>query len=251
MSSGRNIKHRLAGLAHVFPPLARLIYRLRYGKFGPRLADAIPIPSWLGSNESLVLAEACHDLPANATIVEIGSFLGKSAVVLAGARKMRGSGIVHCVDPFDASGDAFSIPFYQAIADSHRLPLRQRFESHLARAGLSDWVHVHQGTAASIAVGWTEPIDMLFLDGDQSPEGANLTYESWAPFLKVGGIIALHNSSEREYDLGHDGHRLLALRRVRLPQYGEIRCVETTTFARKLIKWPSGSPDVMAINHSA
>jgi MMP 1-O-methyltransferase len=245
MSSKTSIKRRLAGFVHLFPPLARLIYRLRYGKFGPYLADAFPIPSWLGLNESLVLAEACHELPANAAIVEIGSFLGKSAIIMAGARKLRGSGIVHCVDPFDASGDAFSIPAYKAIADSHRLSLRQRFESHIAQAGLSDWVQVHQGTAASIAAGWTEPIDMLFMDGDQSPEGVDLAYESWAPFLKVGGIIALHNSSERAYDPGHDGHRRLLFRRVHSPQYGELRCVDTTTLARKLMPSPSGTPDGM------
>ena len=226
---------RLRGrLVHAFPPLARLLYRVCYGKFGTALADAVPVPGFLDWRESLALADVCHELPANAVIVEIGSFLGKSAVVLAGARKLRGSGIVHCVDPFDASGDAFSIPFYRAIADADVLPLRQRFDAHITRAGLTDWVRAHRGTAASIAAGWIEPIDMLFLDGDQSPEGARLAYESWAPFLKAGAIVALHNSSERTYDPGHDGHYLLALHVMRPPQYAGIRCVDSTTFGRKL-----------------
>ena len=167
-------------------------------------------------------------------VVEIGSFLGKSAIMLAGARKARGSGRVHCIDPFDLSGDAFSVPAYHAIADTDARPLRARFQANIARAGLTDWVVVHEGTAATVAAAWTEPIDMLFFDGDQSPEGARLAYEAWEPFLKVGGLIALHNSNDRSYAPGHDGNRLLATGFVRPPRYDEIRCIESTTFARKV-----------------
>jgi hypothetical protein len=44
-----------------------------------------------------------------AVIVEIGVYFG-SASDLAGARKIAGTGVVHCIDPFDASGDDFSAP---------------------------------------------------------------------------------------------------------------------------------------------
>jgi predicted O-methyltransferase YrrM len=228
------VARRLEGLViHMCPPVARKLYRARYGPLGPYLAHASSIPSWLGRQEGLALAYSCLELPSNAVVVEIGSFLGKSAILLAGSRKRCGTGKVHCIDPFDASGDAFSIPAYRVVANADVRPLRQRFRANIARAGLSDWVEVHEGTAASVAAGWTEPIDMLFLDGDQSPDGARLAYDVWAPFLKAGGIIALHNSTERAYAPGHDGIRLLAVDLVRPPRYSEVRCVDTTTFARK------------------
>jgi MMP 1-O-methyltransferase len=207
---------------------------VRYGPFVPYLADAFAVPSWLGRQEALALASACYTLPSNAVVVEIGSFLGKSAILLAGARKERRSGRVHCIDPFDGSGDAFSVPAYRAVADADARPLRERFQANIARAGLTDWVEVHEGTAASVAAGWTEPIDLLFMDGDQSPDGARQAYETWARFLKPGGIIALHNSNERTYVPGHDGLRLLAVHTVRSPQYCDVVCVDTTTFARKV-----------------
>jgi predicted O-methyltransferase YrrM len=230
-----SLKRQLAGLIHAIPPAGRLIYRVAFGPFGPYLAYSWPIPGWLGRNEGLVLAQRCYDLPPNAVIVEIGSFLGKSAVMFAGARRLQGSGVVHCIDPFDASGDAFSVPVYQAIAGKSGLSLRQRFDANIARAGLTDWIRVHQGTAASVATGWAQPIDLLFLDGDHSPEGAQLAYRLWMPFLKVGGIIALHNSTERVYDPSHEGTRLLAQNTIRPPQYGEIVSVDVTTVARKLL----------------
>ena len=221
-------------LIHAAPPVARQVYRLRHGPFGACLADAWSIPSWLGDQEALALASASYSLPLDAVVVEIGSFLGKSAILLAGARKLRGSGRVHCVDPFDGSGDAFSVPVYRSIENSERRSLRERFDANIARAGLNRWVQVHVGTAASIAAGWSGPIDMLFLDGDQSPEGASLAYEMWRGHLRVGGIIALHNSSSGEYTPGHEGLRLLAVHAVKPPEYGDIRSVDTTTFARKL-----------------
>jgi predicted O-methyltransferase YrrM len=214
--------------------VARQVYRVRYGPFGPCLAHTVDIPSWLGRDEALALAASAFALPPNAVVVEIGSFLGKSSIVLAAARRKAGSGTVHCIDPFDASGDTFSVAAYREIADADARPLRRRFQANIARAGLTEWVETHDGTAASVADGWTAPIDMLFLDGDQSPDGARAAYDAWLPFLKVGGLIALHNSTERShYAPGHDGNHRLAVHVVRPPQYGEIRGVESTTIARR------------------
>jgi predicted O-methyltransferase YrrM len=228
-------RYRLEQLVNLCPPFARQLYRVRYGRLGPYLAYGFTIPSWLGRHEGLALASACYTLPANSVVVEIGTFLGKSAIMLAGARKARGSGRVHCIDPFDGSGDAFSVPVYREIADADPRPLRARFQANIERAGLTDWVVVHVGTAAGVAASWTEPIDMLFLDGDQSPEGARLAYDAWEPFLKVGGRVALHNSNDRVYAPGHDGIRLLATGTVRPPRYDDIHCIESTTFARRVL----------------
>jgi predicted O-methyltransferase YrrM len=165
-------------------------------------------------------------------IVEIGSFLGGSAVLLAGARKLRGSGFVHCVDPFDGSGDAFSTPYYREIVDGNFQRIRRQFDANIARAGLADWVKVWVGTAERVAAGWQLPIDMLFLDGDQSPAGVQSAFDRWIPFLKPGGVLALHNSETRQYAEGHDGHHRLALT-LGPPRYANIVVIGTTTFARK------------------
>lgn len=172
-------------------------------------------------------------MPDHALIVEIGSFLGVSSVLLAGGRKLRGSGKVHCIDPFDASGDAFSEPIYKAIGQQRRGSLRHQFDANIRSARLSQWVHVHEGRAHQIAAQWHRPIDMVFLDGDQSPDGVRLAYESWAPFLKSGGIIAVHNSrSGKQYEEHHDGHMRLVEETI-IPQYTEVRCIGSTTFGRK------------------
>jgi predicted O-methyltransferase YrrM len=210
-----------------------LSYRLRYGKLGVYLAHSCYIPGWMLEQESVALAQACYDLPENAVILEIGSFVGKSAVLLAGARKLRGSGKVHCVDPFDASGDSFSVPFYQRVAQRRQVSLLEWFHENMRRCDLSDWVRAYQGGALDIASTWNTPVDLLFLDGDQSPAGARTAYEAYTPFLKPGGIIALHNTAPRDYDPGHDGNRRVVVETIREPEYSDIHQVQGITFARK------------------
>jgi len=192
------------------------------------------VPGWTRGEEARELAWRSFLLPAGAQIVEIGAFLGAGTILLAGPRRMRGSGLVHCVDPFDCSGDAFSVPHYERIlAECGGSPLRDQFESNILVAGLDQWVRIHQGRAEEVAGDWTIPIDLLFLDGDQSRSGVRNAYNSWAGFLKIGGVIALHNSASDNRTHGHDGHRLIVEEEITPPAYREIHLVDSTTFATK------------------
>jgi MMP 1-O-methyltransferase len=192
------------------------------------------LPGWIRGEEAAGLALTCLSLSGRPTIVQIGTFFGSAAVLLAGARQLRGSGIIHCVDPFDCSGDDFSVPHYRRLlTDAGGGSLRAHFERNIRSAGLEDWIEVHQGRAEEIARGWAASIDMLALDGDQSPAGARAAYESWSPFLRRGGTIAIHNSSPREYDPSHDGNRRIVIEEIVPPMYTDIRLVVHTTFARR------------------
>lgn len=173
-------------------------------------------------------------MPDGAVIVEIGSFFGSGAILLAGPRKFRGSGRVHCVDPFDGSGDAVSVPHYQHILTAFQgVPQRAHFDANMAVAGLTEWVQAHQGLAHEVAASWKTPIQMLFMDGDQSPAGVRLAYDAWSPWLAPGGVLALHNSNDREYEDGHQGHRVLVTEELVPSAYHDVHCIGSTTFARK------------------
>lgn len=200
------------------------------------LDESIYIPGWCRGDEAQTLALISHSLPEGAVVVEVGSFLGSGTLLLAGPRKVRGSGKVHCIDPFDCSGDAFSVPVYQKLlAAVGGGTLRQRFDENIARVGLTNWVEVHQGRADEIAAAWSSPVDLLMLDGDQSRRGARAAYECWLPFLKPGGIIAVHNTEPRVYAPDHDGNRQLALEEILPPRFTDVRMIGATTFAVRLV----------------
>jgi predicted O-methyltransferase YrrM len=206
---------------------------VRLGRLGWTMWQSRRVTGWTRGEEAVRLAQVAHDLGEKATIVEIGSFLGCSTILLAGARKLRGSGKVHCVDPFDVSGDSFSVPVYDVIVGPRRATLRSRFERNLSRAGIRRWVEIHQGRAAEVARTWNSPVDMLFLDGDQSMEGVQAAYDAWSPNLLPGAVLALHNSRPGYRREAHDGHARLAEALVRTPDYGEVEHVGSTTFLRK------------------
>ncbi len=100
-------------------------------------------------------------------------------------------------------------------------------------AGLDPWVRIHQGRSDEVARTWTTPIDLLFLDGDQSRKGVREAYDSWARFLRTGGIIAVHNSAPENHRPDHDGHRCIVEEEIKEPNYHHIRLVDSTTLATK------------------
>jgi glycosyltransferase involved in cell wall biosynthesis/predicted O-methyltransferase YrrM len=217
-------------------------FRVRFGPdmppevetFASYLQISRRIHGWFRHEEAEALAWASYSLAGEPVIVEIGSFVGSSSILLAGPRKVRGTGKVYCIDPYDCSGDDVSVPVYRRLlASLGARSVRQHFEDNMRAANLSEWVEVRQGVAREIAKNWTWPIDLLVLDGDQSREGARAAYDSWSPFLKPGGIIALHNSNDRVYADDHDGHRRLVVEKIVGPKYKEIELIGTTTFALK------------------
>src|SRR5579862_7688008 len=99
------------------------------------------VPGWIRGAEARELAATASALRPGAIIVQIGTFFGSAAILLAGARKLCGSGRVHCVDPFDCSGDDYSVPYYiRMLADAGGGPLRRHFERNITQARLEEWV---------------------------------------------------------------------------------------------------------------
>jgi predicted O-methyltransferase YrrM len=229
-SSTRRLARSIPALEQLATPLWD---RYQHGAMGPYLNRARRIPGWLGMAESIAVARAVLALPPDPTVLEVGSFLGRSTVVIGGALTVRGDGVVHAIDPFDGLGDDFSATVYEEIRATSGQSLRRRFDDNVAGAGVTERVRVHVGTAETVAPEWTEPIDLLFLDGDQSVAGAHRAFALMSPFLRPGGVVALHNSKDRDYAPDHDGNRQVVLRDLPLGGWSPVFTVETTTFARR------------------
>jgi MMP 1-O-methyltransferase len=202
------------------------------GLLAPYLAYSRSIPGWTLDYESLALTRLSYFLPPHSVIVEIGSFLGRSAVLFGGACKAKSSGTAHCIDPFDASGDTASVPDYRRICEGLKKTQQCAFIENIQRGGLENWISVHPHTAKQARHQWILPIDLLFLDGHHSYSTVIETFFDWIDFLKPGGILAVHNSTSLEYD--HDGSTRLVNEFIKRPSFEDIGRVETTTFARKV-----------------
>jgi predicted O-methyltransferase YrrM len=204
----------------------------------PWMRKSDEVTGWCRGAEAYELFQTAYSLvPHDAIIAEVGAFLGSGSILLAGTRAERGAGKLHCIDPFDCSGDAFSVPIYERLiknAGPDRT-MREIFENNIANAGIREWVVTHEGGAVEIARSFTQEIDLLFMDGDQSPAGARAAYDAWMPFLKIGGYIAVHNSgADREYAPGHDGHQRVVVEELMLPRFADVHLTQTTTFGKKI-----------------
>jgi len=198
------------------------------------VAMSTTIYGWRDAHALREIAIASWRLRSDAVIVEIGAFMGRSSVVLAGVRQLRGSGTIHCVDPFDCSGDAFSVPHYvEALRATGSDSLETVFRRNIARLGVEPWIQIHRGKAQDVGRGWSSAIDLLLLDGDQSLAGSRETYDTWARFLRAGGTIIVGNVHDNPSD-GHDGNSRLAAEVLKPPRFSSVRREGSTVFATQV-----------------
>jgi len=207
---------------------AKLLWRgLRYATLLPYAS----VDGWLTVDEAIALFELARSLPDEEPLaVEIGSWQGKSSICLARGLAGKTRPRLCCIDPFDASGDAESAGMYDSRAQGLDSGLRSAFEANLRDAGLRHVVDVRQGRSDEQAPSWQLPIDLLFLDGDHSYGACKRDFVDWAPKVRAGGYLAMHDVVHPV----HTGPRRVVDELVRSdPQWVEARCVDSMLVARK------------------
>jgi predicted O-methyltransferase YrrM len=207
---------------------AKLLLRgLRYA----RLLPYASIDGWLTIDEAITLFELARSLPDERPLaVEIGCWQGKSSVCLASGLEGKRAPRLVCIDPFDASGDAASAATYENRKDALEATLRSTFEQNLSAAGLRSLVDVTPGYSHEHAPQFAAPIDLLFLDGDHSEAAVRRDYDDWAPKVRPGGYLVLHDVIHPV----HQGPRALVEQVIaKDPQWTDRRFVDSMFVARR------------------
>lgn len=140
------------------------------------------VEGWLAVTEAFALYTLAHRTPQGSTVVEIGSYKGKSAVVMASA--LVPPSRLYCIDPFNGAGAWYYSSLQGQFED---------FTKNIRLTGLDHIVESIKGYSAEVAKFWKLPIDLLFIDGDHTYTGALDDLRLWTPFLKSGGILAMHD----------------------------------------------------------
>jgi predicted O-methyltransferase YrrM len=127
-------------------------------------------------------------------VVEIGVYEGSSAVVLC--EVLDAGAELHLIDPFGHHGGALPAGWGATEGASRRVVERARRRSDGPRVA---W---HVDYSAAVAARWEGPVDLVFVDGDHSEEGARADWEGWHGFVEPGGVVLFHDAR-----LGQDGGR--------------------------------------------
>lgn len=118
------------------------------------------------------------------TVVEIGSYLGKSTALL-GQVALEAGGVVHAIDPHEGEITSPQGPKVQTS------PTFEKFMKNIAWAGVESVVRpIRQ---KSYEVDWKEPIGYLFIDGLHDFANVMRDYACFGQWVEKGGGIAFHD----------------------------------------------------------
>ncbi len=129
----------------------------------------------------LTVLSACA--PGNGVTLEIGSFKGKSTIILSKAeQEIRGQVNIVAMDPLTSPSET--------DPDNSS---RDDFYGNLERAGVRDVVEFYEHRSQELEDDWKRPIRLLWIDGDHTYEGVTSDILNYVDHLAVGGVIALHD----------------------------------------------------------
>jgi predicted O-methyltransferase YrrM len=143
-------------------------------------------------------------------VVEIGVYEGASALTLQ--RMLDGDAELHLVDPFGRHPDALPSGWGATEWATRRVLARARRH----RGAGSPTLCWHTALSSEVAAAWSQPVDLVFIDGDHSEAGCELDWLAWSPFVTIGGCVVFHDArADREGGRGLPGPTAVVTRHLR------------------------------------
>jgi predicted O-methyltransferase YrrM len=240
---GRSDVHWIHPVARRFDDVLRRRVRTRFDAYeqpGPPAvpADASPtllrrpilrrmrtVEGWLEDDEAeLLIATTARALSGQRepqAIVEIGSYCGRSTIVLGSvARALAPTVKVYAVDPHDGNVGALD----QGL--QHTAPTLGRFTANIAAAELTGVVETILQRAQDVP--WERPIGMLFVDGLHDYASVARDFRHFEEHVVPGGFVAFHDYADYYPGVKMLVHEILATRR-----YARVELVRSMMVLQK------------------
>lgn len=191
----------------------------------PILSRMRQIEGWLTDEEADLLiaatAGAVRRFGDSLKIVEVGSYCGRSTIVLTSVIKILcPRAKIFAIDPHDGRiGDAD-----RAIQSLP--PTLGRFKRNLAEAGAME--HVEILPVHSWETAWDQPIGMLFIDGLHDYDNVARDFRHFESWLSLDAYIAFH-----DYAPHYPGVQTLVTEVLRSGGYQTVNCKGSMMLIRK------------------
>lgn len=140
---------------------------------------------WFSRREASAMQSLVRQLPSGAKVVELGSFQGRSSVVIAAV--LPPDGILYCVDHFKGSLEHQGKEF--KLTD-----LLSNFKSNIEKHHVDDKIRILVMDTLQAAKKFEmESVDLLFVDASHDYESIRADILCWYPKLKIGGRLICHD----------------------------------------------------------
>ncbi|SON63709.1 hypothetical protein MSIMFI_05240 [Mycobacterium simulans] len=196
-------------------------------------ALAEQVRGFMPSDEGSALYHAALRYLCGGVGVEIGTYCGKSTVLLGAAAQQTDS-VLFTIDHHHGSEehqpgweyhDASLVDEVTGLFDT--LPT---FRRTLDAAGLEDHVVAVVGKSPIVAQAWLLPVQLLFIDGGHTEIAARRDFEGWAKWVTTGGALVIHDVFPDPKDGGQAPYRIYC----RAIDSGQFREVAVTGSLRVL-----------------
>jgi MMP 1-O-methyltransferase len=198
------------------------------------------VTGFMPPDEGRALYDAAVSYLGDGIGVEIGTYCGKSTVMLGAAAQQTG-GVLYTIDHHHGSEehqpgweyhDSSMVDAVTGLFDT--LPaLRHTLDA----AGLDEHVVAIVGRSPVVARGWRTPLRFLFIDGGHTEEAAQRDFDGWARWVDVDGALVIHDVFPDPADGGQAPFHIYR----RALETGVFREVSATGSMR-LLQRTSGTP---------
>jgi len=147
------------------------------------------VPGFLVENEARLLGTLVACLPRTGAIVEIGSFKGRSTVMLAKVSQRYSLGSIVAIDPHNFN--SVELKEHRTSSDASSF---EEFAENLEAAGVSGIVDIRRALSTAVIPEWNSPIRLLWIDGDHTYQGAKADFDGFVPHLVPHGVVAFHDA---------------------------------------------------------
>lgn len=223
----------------IFIYLSSIVYASKVGV----LSLKKDIRGMLSLPEGVTLHKLATSLPQASTIVEIGCYGGLStAFLLSGAQNKT---FLYSIDPFDINIEKQKKIVNQYFGSQYKKteisliskkPSRQEVEKSLRQKGLNNFTLI-TGYSHKVIGSWTKQINLLWIDGNHDYKAVKQDFLQWSPFLKKGGIIALHDANKKGrsayWTWGWEGPSKIVNELMIEPYWIHLKRVDSLVYATK------------------
>lgn len=150
------------------------------------IREAESVEGFLSPNEMRFLALLGSVPTAVGEILEIGSFKGRSTIILAKSSALAGDNHINAVDPMTAP--SVTDPDLRGSDSSF-----EDFSRNVNEHGVSERIRLHRKLSWELAPSWDKPLRFLWIDGDHTYAGTRRDLECFQPHLSDGAIVAFHD----------------------------------------------------------
>ncbi len=184
------------------------------------------IEGWLSDPEADLLIgitlKACKEIQSPQHIVEVGSYHGKSTVLLGSVVKEYFPGAkVYAIDPHEGTVGAVDEGIHATA------PTLEIFKKNISNACLSEVVETIKNYSYNVA--WDKPISLLFIDGLHDYPNVARDFWHFNEWVIPGAYVAFHDYSEY-----YPGVRAFVDELLATAGYTKISCADSAMIIQKL-----------------